>query len=95
MQIEEAIDIVKEIKRPSLAYGFEKQSQTLKAIGIVLNELEKKDKVIDKMAKMINNHDIDEDVCKQMGKNKDCNDYIMFEENCIKCIKEYFYKKVR
>lgn len=57
-------------------------------------DIAKRDKVIDEMAKMINNHDVDEDICKQMGKKKDCNDYIMFEENCIDCIKEYFYKKV-
>lgn len=50
--------------------------------------------VINEMAKMINNHDIDEDICKQMGKKKDCNDYAD-EENCIDCIKEYFSEKVQ
>ncbi len=49
--------------------------------------------VIDLIARMINNHDIDEDICSQMGKDKYCNDYTK-KENCIKCIKEYFYKKV-
>ena len=57
-------------------------------------ELEKKDKTINEMAKMINSHDIDEDVCKQMGKSKECNDYVLFESNCINCIKEYFTNKV-
>lgn len=49
--------------------------------------------VIDLIARMINNHDIDEDICSQMGKDKYCNDYTK-KENCIKCIKEYFYKRV-
>lgn len=60
---------------------------------IVLLELEKKDKVINEMAEMINNHDIEEDVCKQMGKNRHCNDFIVSERNCINCIKEYFTNK--
>lgn len=57
-------------------------------------ELEKKDKIINEMAKMINSHDIDEDVCKQMGKSKECNDYVLSESNCIGCIIEYFTNKV-
>ena len=57
-------------------------------------ELEKKDKVIDEMAERINNHDIDEDVCKQMGKEFDCTLFNQDKNFCIDCIKEYFYKKV-
>lgn len=64
------------------------------AYKVVLNELEKKDKVINEMAEMINNHDIEEDVCRQMGKNRHCNDFIVSERNCINCIKEYFTNKV-
>ena len=35
-------------------------------------ECENKDKIIDLMVEMINNHDIDEDICRQMGQNKNC-----------------------
>lgn len=66
-------------------------NELMEELNIVLNELEKKEAVINEMAEMINNHDIEEDVCKQMGKNRHCNDFIVFERNCIK---EYFTKKV-
>lgn len=70
------------------------------AIDIALNliethqkETEKKDKIINIMAKMINNHDIDEDICSQFGKSKNCKDYTN-EELCVQCIIDYFTKKV-
>lgn len=56
-------------------------------------EIEKKNKVIDLIAKMINTHDIYDDICGQFGKNKDCSDFTN-EELCIDCIKQYFYRKV-
>lgn len=46
--------------------------------------------MVDLMAEMINNQDIDEDICKQVILEKgECNE---FEEKsvCIKCIKQYF-----
>lgn len=55
-------------------------------------ESEKKDKVIDEMAGMINTHNFD-DICKEFGKYENCSNYIK-EGLCKKCIKEYFYKKV-
>ena len=53
----------------------------------VLNELDKKDKVIDMMAKYTRAGDIEEDICKDI---EEC-----MPENlqCENCIKEYFYKK--
>ncbi len=33
-------------------------------------ELKQKDKIIDLIVETINNHDIDEDICKQMGKKQ-------------------------
>ena len=85
-----------------LSFELGKRDKRIKELEIALIdddykhrvELEKKDKIINEMAKMINSHDIDEDVCKQMGKNKECNDYVLFESNCIDCIKEYFTNKV-
>lgn len=67
--------------------------KTLNLIEKQQKELEKKNKVIDLMAKMINSHDIDDDICGQFGKDKDCSDFTD-EELCVDCIKEYFYKKV-
>lgn len=59
----------------------------------IKEELDKKDRVIQKMAKMLNSHDIDDDICGNFGKNKYCSDFTN-ENLCIDCIKEYFYKKV-
>lgn len=55
-------------------------------------ELEQKEKIIDLMAETINNHDVDEDICKQMGQKANCNE---FEDtkNCKECIKQYFESK--
>ena len=94
MQIEEVRKIAEEEMNKSIMKNLD-SAIIFKYISNLENELEKKDAIINEMAKMINSHDIDEDVCAQMGKKKDCNDYIMFEENCIDCIKEYFYKKAR
>lgn len=73
--------------------------ETIKQISIILNliekqqtELEKKDNIIFKMAKAMNNFDIDEDICKQMGQKKYCSEYDE-ESECEKCIIEYFEKK--
>jgi hypothetical protein len=69
------------------------------AIEIVLNlvgkqqkEIDKQNKVIYLMAKMIEAHDIDEDICRQV-RNTDCNDY-EDKQKCIECIKQYFIRKV-
>lgn len=57
-------------------------------------ELEQKDKIIDLMAETINNYDIDEDVCKQMGQKANCNEYEDAKE-CKECIKQYFINKAK
>lgn len=101
MLSEEEKQAIKECKRLSKQdyygdlYFPEKYS-----IQILLNlleklqkEIEKKNKVIDLIAKMINTHDIYDDICGQFGKNKDCSDFTN-EELCIDCIKQYFYRKV-
>lgn len=67
----------------------------LRAIILIQKQqekLEKKDETILKMAKAINNFDIDEDICKQMGQKKYCSEYDK-ESKCEKCIIEYFEKK--
>lgn len=57
-------------------------------------ELDQKDKIIDLMAETINNHDIDEDLCKQMGKKANCNEF-EDTEKCKDCIKQYFENKAK
>ena len=57
-------------------------------------ELKQKDKIIDLMAETINNHDIDEDICKQMGQKANCNEF-EDTEKCKECIKQYFENKAK
>ena len=67
------------------------------AIEIVLSMLEEQDKTIDLMSETINNYDIDEDVCKQMGQKTNCNEYEDAKEckECKECIKQYFINKAK
>lgn len=72
-----------------------------KSIELILNlieklqkELKQKDKIIDLMAETINNHDIDEDICKQMGQKANCNEF-EDTEKCKECIKQYFINKAK
>ena len=80
MNIEEAIDTLKEHKK--LIDEKYLKAKNSKAIEIVLNELEKKDKVIDAMAEDIL-HYINERVEFDFEKYKD-----------IEEVKEEYYKKV-
>ena len=57
-------------------------------------ELKQKNKIIDLMAETINNHDIDEDICKQMGQKANCNEF-EDTEKCKECIKQYFENKAK
>ena len=56
--------------------------------------LKEKDKIINLMLETINNHDIDEDICKQMGQKEDCNEF-EDKEKCEECIKQYFENKAK
>ena len=66
----------------------------VEVLETVLSMLEEKDKTIDLMAETINNHDIDEDICKQMGQKEDCNEF-EDKEKCKDCIKQYFENKAK
>lgn len=90
MNIEEAKNICKEIIKTNM---FNRHTDA-RAIETVLNELDKKDKVIDIIVDtIVGDRKILKLVCnKIINKNEDeC-----FEQNklCDDCIKEYFYKKV-
>ena len=69
-------------------------SINVEVLETVLSMLEEKDKTIDLIAETINNHDIDEDICKQMGQKEDCNEF-EDKEKCKDCIKQYFENKVK
>lgn len=58
------------------------------------DKIEQQEKIIDLMAETINNHDIDEDICKQMGQKEDCNEF-EDKEKCKDCIKQYFENKAK
>ena len=54
-----------------------------------------KSEVIDLMVQAISNSDIDEDICRQYAtKEKRCAEGNN-EEECIKCIRDYYFKKAR
>lgn len=79
----------------------EENESVNKSIELILNlieklqkELKQKDKIIDLMAETINNHDIDEDICKQMGQKANCNEF-EDTEKCKECIKQYFENKAK
>lgn len=55
-------------------------------------ELQKKDKIIDEMAKYIASLDMEEDICvKNVANTELCNEEY---SNCKECVKEYFINKV-
>ena len=88
MKIEEAKEILKDIMANTYAEG------KAKAINTVLNELNKKDKVIDMIIDtIVGDRKILKLVCNKIinKKEDEC-----FEQNklCDDCIKEYFYKKI-
>ena len=72
----------------------EERNKYQDAIETVLPMLEEKDKIIDLMSETINNHDIDEDICKKMGQKEDCNEFEE-KEKCKYCIKQYFENKAK
>ena len=87
MEIEEAIENIK-LSKSTVLFGREQTIVNIEAIDTVLNELEKKDKVIDEMAKEIDKEP-NPDICKQM-EGMECNNR---EILCTECIKKYYEKK--
>lgn len=93
----------KKLKRGAVAnivenqqyYIIKKQIEKYKTyIEQLRKELGQKDKIIDLMAEQINNHDIDEDICKQMGQKANCNEF-EDTEKCKEYIKQYFESKAK
>lgn len=98
MKIEEAKEILDRIDIKFFLSGMieqnnyivDKADEVNTAIYTVLNELDKKDKVIDMMAEQIRASDIDENICKLITEPTEC---VSRDCKCENCIKEYFYKK--
>lgn len=63
------------------------------AVKTVLNLIEKKDKIIDEMAKYISEIDTSEEICENIDCDENTNIHTG-EIDCKNCIKEYFKKKV-
>lgn len=101
MDIKEALEKLQKREKTdliSLIRKFKKEGietfaiTKLEIIETVLAELEKKDKIINEMAKYIARIDIEEDICMNNLANTElCNEEC---SNCVECIKEYFKKKV-
>lgn len=100
MKIEEAKKIAKGITTDDLLNYWEGPEEPYEAIQVVLNELDKKDKVIDMMTEYIDKAYFDrERIEKWFEKNilpKDDFDLVDYKERYIRypIIKEYFYNKI-
>ena len=100
--IDEDIKTVKEFKEngyATLMIKYDKdriQTNTMveRALENVLSELETYKKIAEKLAELINNHDIDEDVCRQMGKDFECTLFNQDEKFCVQCIIDWARKEV-
>ena len=73
----------------SLLRIIEKQQKENELLRTALNS---KDRQIDLMAEYISDLDIDEDICKKMIKEKQCN-HFTYEPDCTECVKQYFKNK--
>lgn len=63
------------------------------ALETILLELNKQDRIIDKMALKIAKLNGDDQYCTRSGKNKICPHEIPTEQKCKECIKKYYEKK--
>lgn len=88
MNIEKATERCNQLTKPEHANWIGISNQI--AIRNVLEELKKKDLIINEMAKFIAGLDIDELICKDREHCTGDYEY----ETCEECIKEYFTKKV-
>ena len=89
MNIEQAKDVYEGLKRNEHIVESIDREFFFRFADTVLNELEKKDKVIDEMADYMSFLDVDEDICKN---TEHCT---YGKKLCKDCIKEYFYKKTQ
>lgn len=94
---------VKEVKKlqqnPNYKALVTKQNKTLEeraeTIKFLKSDCETWKKIAYKLAELINTHDIDEDVCKQMGKDFDCTLFNQDEKFCVQCIIDWAKREVK
>lgn len=68
-------------------------SDTFSVPTIWEEECKKKDLLIYGMASMLAKHNINEDICAQVGKDMQCEEFEDGDEPCIKCIIEFFSRE--
>lgn len=85
-------------KLPKTSKMYEEHLLTLAIIDTnkkYFDEIERKDKIIEEMARFITNKDIDEDICRyQVAEHCKDEEYGVTTNVCINCIKQYFERKV-
>jgi hypothetical protein len=93
--LEETIKLKIEQGCKALECGVTKNNTKLRCEIIQLkNKIKEQEKIIKLMAQDIAENDIDEDICKKVGKNPFCDEYGE-ESKCVECVIEYYEKKAR
>ena len=84
-------------KLPKTSKMYEEHLLTLAIIDTnkkYFDEIERKDKIIEEMARFITNKDIDEDICRyQVVEHCKDEEHGVTTNVCINCIKQYFERK--
>ena len=85
-------------KLPKTSKMYEEHLLTLAIIDTnkkYFDEIERKDKIIEEMARFMTNKDIDEDICSyQVVEHCKDEEHGVTTNVCINCIKQYFERKV-
>lgn len=68
--------------------------ETTKIIKKLITKYKEQEKIIELLAKDIAENDIDEDICKKVGKNPFCDEYGE-ESKCVECVIAFYRKKAR
>ena len=95
------IGYFKEERKYLYKYSTEHDKNTdiiLNLINKQQKEIEKKDKIIDEMAKsIVHNNDIDYEICENVHEQEiECEGYSRETNQCCeKCVKQYFENKVK
>lgn len=86
-------------KLPKTSKMYEEHLLTLAIIDTnkkYFDEIERKDKITEEMARFITNKDIDEDICRyQVAEHCKDEEYGVTTNVCINCIKQYFENKAK
>ena len=91
MELEEAIQTLKDFAKYGRYYSNNTEHHMKTAINTVLNHLTKQEKMIENIFSYFDGHRIDDNICDEILNYgaKDC----IHNGNCTECIKQYFEKK--